>query len=118
MKFMPNAIGLAANQVGIQKRVCVLWFDRKQEPYIYVNPRIVPVGTRRFAFLEGCLSFEGDNCRTLRYVKVMVDHLGPKGHIYDTVEVNDPSSTLFSACLQHEVDHLDGITMFDRSYIL
>ena len=51
-----NGIGLAANQIGINKRVCVI---NVKEPIVLVNPRIVEHSEEQFVFAEGCLSFPG-----------------------------------------------------------
>ena len=66
-------IGLAANQIGINKRVCVL---NVKEPVVLINPKIVEKSEEKFAFIEGCLSFPGDTVKTQRYkwVKVQADN--------------------------------------------
>ena len=65
-----NGIGLAANQIGINKRVCVI---NVKEPLVLVNPRIVEQSSEQFMFAEGCLSFPGQHVRTGRFVEVTVE---------------------------------------------
>ena len=59
-----KGIGLAANQIGINKRVCVI---NVKEPLVLINPRIVEHSEEQFMFAEGCLSFPGKHVRTGRY---------------------------------------------------
>ena len=68
-----SGIGLAANQIGINKRVCVI---NVKEPVVLVNPKIVEKSEEMFAFIEGCLSFPGDTIKTTRHkwVKVQADN--------------------------------------------
>ena len=107
-----NGIGLAANQIGINKRVCVV--NVKEEPLILINPKIVEHSKEQFVFAEGCLSFPDNKIRTMRYVSVVVEadnHEGKLSFSADSKEMNDAFECV---CVQHEIDHLDGITMFDR----
>ena len=109
-----NGIGLAANQIGINKRVCV--FNVK-EPIVLINPRIVEKSEEQFMFAEGCLSFPGKHVRTGRHVSVVVEadnHEGKLSFSADSENINDAFEC---ACVQHEIDHLDGITMFDRAMV-
>ena len=68
-----SGIGLAANQIGINKRVCVI---NVKEPVVLVNPEIIEKSEEKFAFMEGCLSFPGEAIKTTRYkwVKVKADN--------------------------------------------
>ena len=109
-----NGIGLAANQIGINKRVCVI---NVKEPIILINPRIVERSEETFVFPEGCLSFPGKHVRTGRYTSLTVEadnHNSKLVFTADSKEINDAFET---ACIQHEIDHLDGITMFDRAMV-
>ena len=102
-----HGVGLAANQVGINKRVCVINVRR---PIILVNPRIVGK-FNRFNFKEGCLSFPGDYILTERHSNIVVKDDYNKELLYFDASDN----ALECACVQHEIDHLDGITMFEKS---
>ena len=109
-----NGIGLAANQIGINKRVCVI---NVKEPLVLINPRISEQSKEQFMFAEGCLSFPGKHVRTGRYVEVTVEtdnHEGKLKFSADSEAINDAFEC---ACVQHEIDHLDGITMFDRAMV-
>ena len=107
-----NGIGLAANQIGINKRVCVI---NVKEPLVLVNPKIVEHSEEQFMFAEGCLSFPGKHVRTGRYTSVTIEADNHKGKMLFTADSEDINDAFECACVQHEIDHLDGITMFDRS---
>ncbi len=102
----PSGVGLAANQIGVDKRVCVV---NVEKPWVLVNPRIVfAAGTVEFN--EGCLSFPGQYIITTRYEMIVVvadNH--PRLLFFDSNE-----NILECVCVQHEIDHLNGITMHDR----
>jgi len=116
-------IGLAANQIGINKRVCVI---NVKEPVVLINPKIVEKSKEKFVFLEGCLSFPDNNIKTIRHKWVKVHADNHKSTLFFSVwnENNEEgynkedklNYALETACVQHEIDHLDGITMFDREY--
>jgi peptide deformylase len=109
-----NGIGLAANQIGINKRVCVV---NVKEPLVLINPKIVEHSEEHFVFPEGCLSFPNKHIRTKRYSSIVVEadnHKDKLSFSADSKEINDAFEC---ACVQHEIDHLDGITMFDRKYV-
>ena len=107
-----NGIGLAANQIGINKRVCVI---NVKEPIVLINPRIVEHSEDQFVFAEGCLSFPGKHVRTGRYTSVIVETDNHEGKLSFSAESEDINDAFECACVQHEIDHLDGITMFERS---
>ena len=106
-----NGIGLAANQIGINKRVCVV---NVKTPIALINPEIIEESEEEFTFAEGCLSFPNDKIKTRRkvWVKVKTDnHADILTFSADSEDINDAFEC---ACIQHEIDHLNGITMFDR----
>jgi peptide deformylase len=108
-----NGIGLAANQIGIQKRVCVV---NVKEPLVLINPRIVEKSKEQFIFPEGCLSFPNKKVRTIRYKDIVVEadnHDSRLSFSADSKEINDAFECV---CVQHEIDHLNGITMLDREF--
>ena len=108
-----NGIGLAANQIGINKRVCVI---NVKEPLVLINPKIVEKSKEQFVFAEGCLSFPDSKLKTLRHQDIVVEADNHKGRLSfsaDSKEINDAFECV---CVQHEIDHLDGITMFDREF--
>ena len=109
-----NGIGLAANQIGINKRVCVV---NVKEPLVLINPRIVEKSEEQFMFAEGCLSFPGKHIRTGRHTSVTVEADNHEGKMVFSADSENINDAFECACVQHEIDHLDGITMFDRSVI-
>jgi peptide deformylase len=107
-----NGIGLAANQIGINKRVCVV---NVKEPLILINPRIVEHSEEQFVFPEGCLSFPGKHVKAGRYTSVIIEADNHEGKLSFSAESENINDAFECACVQHEIDHLDGITMFERS---
>jgi peptide deformylase len=118
-----KGVGLAANQIGINKRVCVV---NVKEPIVLVNPVIETKSPELFAFAEGCLSFPNDGVTTIRHkhLTITADNHTGKLHFGVWNENNEDgynkedklNYALETACVQHEIDHLDGITMYDREY--
>ena len=109
--YAAPGIGLAAIQVGVPKRVIVLDLARNDEPknpMCFVNPEIIKKSSTNSTYEEGCLSVPGqfaeidrpDKCH-LRYL----DYYGEKKEI--TVE------GMLATCIQHEMDHLEGILFID-----
>ena len=118
LKESKSGIGLAANQIGIDKRVCVV---NVKKPILLINPEIVEKSTDMFAFMEGCLSFPKKAIRTLRHKSIKVKAKNHKKTLEFSVPTDKTKSDFLLdsyevACIQHEIDHLDGITMFDREY--
>ena len=109
-----NGIGLAANQIGINKRVCVI---NVKEPLVLINPKIVEHSEEQFVFAEGCLSFPGKHVRTGRYTSVTIKADNHEGKMVFTADSDKIDDAFETACVQHEIDHLDGITMFERSMV-
>jgi len=109
-----NGIGLAANQIGINKRVCVV---NVKEPLVLINPKIVEKSKEQFVFPEGCLSFPNKHVRTTRNVEITVQADNYESKLVFSADSKDIKDALECACIQHEIDHLDGITMFDRQFI-
>ena len=120
-----NGIGLAANQIGINKRVCVI---NVKEPVVLINPKIVEKSEEMFAFMEGCLSFPNEVVKTTRHKWVKVQAENHESTLYfsvwddDSEEGYDKNKYLEyayeTACVQHEIDHLNGITMYDRELVI
>lgn len=98
-----NAAGLAAPQIGIFKRVCVIQTNEGVKTFI--NPKITETKEPFIFRREGCLSFPGVWLDTIRYNKIkVVDDLNGEIELHNFAAV---------AC-QHEVDHLMGVLFFDR----
>jgi peptide deformylase len=104
-------VGLAANQVGIDARVLAM---NVKDPIYYINPRITSTSEEEFIFQEACLSFPNKTVYTSRYMQVTVEADNVEGaHVY-YANATDERSQLETACIQHEIDHINGLTMFDR----
>ena len=99
-----NGVGLAANQVGVLKRIIVVLIDEK--PTVMINPEILEYSETLCEMEEGCLSIPGEYINITRPETVKVKFRDTKGkpHI-------GYYSGLTSRVMQHEIDHLDGITM-------
>ena len=97
-----DGIGLAANQVGINAQVAVV---NVTEPLVLINPQIVHK-ENEISYFEGCLSYPKKGVNTKRYEIVEVKS--------DNVESTMRFDGLESICVQHEIDHLNGKTIFDR----
>ena len=108
-----SGIGLAANQIGINKRVCVV---NVKEPLVLINPKIVEKSKEQFVFAEGCLSFPDSKLRTIRHQDIIVEADNHKGKLSFSANSKDINDAFECVCVQHEIDHLDGITMFDREF--
>jgi len=113
--YTTTGIGLSANQIGIDARVCVIDLQHKSKPPIHlVNPTIVEQWDKTFC-TEQCLSFPGKEIRTERYKYIIIEDDAYEGQYYFGPQSdNDELGLLESVCAQHEIDHLNGKTMFDR----
>lgn len=111
--YANNGIGLAANQIGKLQRVIVLDTTEvvggtiKQE---FINPIITPLSSYFKKEKEGCLSFPGTYVSVNRHPYVKVTASDKTGQLIEM----DMLGGIDAICLQHEVDHLDGITFYDR----
>jgi peptide deformylase len=108
--YEAEGIGLAAPQVGVSKRVLVVdVHDEAAPPFALINPRIVEEGPKREKGEEGCLSIPGVSAPVSRPARVVVEGLDAEGH-----PVRIEAEGLLSRCLQHEVDHLNGVLFVDH----
>lgn len=103
-----NGIGLAAPQVGMSKRLFVMEIDSVQRACF--NPEIIDHSADLTEYPEGCLSFLGDECKIHRPSAVTVRYQNVQG-----VWIEEKLDGLAARCFQHELDHLNGITMHDRA---
>jgi peptide deformylase len=107
-----NGIGLAANQIGITKRVFVMGSNNIPgfpEPFAVFNPRIVEASTDIIVDQEGCLSYPGLFLTVKRPSWIVAEYQNAKG---DTIEARFEG--YLAKCFQHELDHLDGICFVDK----
>tara|TARA_R110002074_G_scaffold140158_4_gene286198 strand:+ start:325 stop:843 length:519 start_codon:yes stop_codon:yes gene_type:complete len=103
-----NACGLAANQVGVDAAVCAISVNK---PFFLVNPKIVGKFGKSL-FQESCLSFPGDYILTERWTDILVRADNYNSNLVFSFEKN----ALECVCVQHEIDHLNGVTMFERIF--
>jgi len=103
-----NAIGLAATQVGLRDRILVMDVDNRI--WCCINPEIVSLDNDVEEFTEGCLSFPGDSVTITRPKAVYVRFQTPDGSWN-----KEQLTGLTARCFLHELDHLNGITMYDRA---
>jgi peptide deformylase len=105
-------IGLAAIQIGVPKRVIVMDLAKKddpKEPRVFVNPQVLWRSDEKNVYEEGCLSIPEFYEEVERPAKVRVKFLDATG-----AEQELEASGLMATCLQHEIDHLDGILFIDH----
>lgn len=102
-----RADGLAANQIGEQKKIMIVKDDQIHR--VMINPQIAEVSEATHKVTEGCLSFPGAQASIRRQVTVTVSYYDEDGnpHIWDTNGIQ-------AVAVQHELDHLNGRTMLDR----
>ena len=121
-----DGIGLAANQVGIDAQVAVV---NVREPLVLINPKIIKK-EGEIDFYEGCLSYPSKGVHTKRYRDVIIQTAQSESGWYFSgaetpkegkgsweVEKNDKDQELRlleSVCVQHEIDHLNGVVCMDR----
>jgi len=105
-----NGVGLAANQVGVLRRVLVLQRAADEEPVAVVNPRIVERSGETAVDDEGCLSLRGVLVPVERSLRLTLEGQDPAG-----ADVRLELEELGARVAQHEVDHLDGILILDRT---
>jgi len=103
-----NGIGLAAPQVGMSKRLFVMEVDAVQRACF--NPEITASSADLTEYTEGCLSFPKDECIIKRPSAVSVRYQNVQG-----IWIQEQLDGQAARCFQHELDHLDGITMHDRA---
>lgn len=104
--------GLAAPQVGAMVRVFVMdagWKEGKSDPLVCINPMLQEVGEERATNAEGCLSIPGVSADISRPSQVQMMWTGLNGGRYV-----QSFSGFAAACVQHELDHLDGVVTFDH----
>ena len=104
-------IGLAAPQVNISERIIVMDCGRDEEPELYkmINPEIVASSEERSVLEEGCLSIPNQTADVERPAHVDVRYLDVDGN-----EQMLHCEGLLAACVQHEIDHLDGVLFIDH----
>ena len=109
--YAANGIGLAAIQIGVPKRIIVMDISKdpeKKEPIYFVNPIIKKKNPKKVTYEEGCLSVPNQFAEIDRPSKCDVEYLdynGKKNFLH--------TEGLLATCIQHEIDHLEGILFID-----
>lgn len=101
-----SGIGLAAPQVGVQRQIFV--WDMGEQPLVILNPKIVE-SDGEWVYSEGCLSIPGLYVELMRPKKVLMKGIDLNGN-----EISFEADELEARLFQHELDHLNGVLMFDR----
>ena len=110
--YAANGIGLAAIQVGIPKRIIVMDISKdenKKEPMYFVNPVIKNKNPVKSTYEEGCLSVPNQFAEIDRPSKCDIEFLDYNGN-----KKTISAEGLFATCIQHEMDHLEGILFIDH----
>ncbi|MGE0416816.1 MAG: peptide deformylase [Acetobacteraceae bacterium] len=109
--YRAPGIGLAAPQVAVGLRVIVIDLQPKdrREPLALINPEVVAASTELATREEGCLSLPNQYADVTRPARVKVRYLDPTGARQE-IEADE----LMAACLQHEIDHLNGVLFVDH----
>ena len=120
--YQANGIGLAAIQIGIPKRIIVMDISKeegKKEPRYFVNPVIKNKDPLKFTYEEGCLSVPNQFAEVDRPATCEIEYLNYHGE-----KKILQAKGLLATCIQHEMDHLEGILFIDylsklkRDYII
>jgi peptide deformylase len=109
--YAANGIGLAAIQIGIPKRIIVMDISKnenKKEPIYFVNPVVKNKNSKKAIYEEGCLSVPGQFAEIERPNTCDVEYLD-----YNGKEQLLKAEGLLATCIQHEMDHLEGILFID-----
>lgn len=114
--YAAKGIGLAAIQVGVPLRVVVIDLQEDGEdgepvrdPHAYVNPQVVAASDEVGAYNEGCLSIPEQYAEVSRPVRCRVRWLDGDGGTHE-----EEMDGLLATCMQHEIDHCDGILFIDH----
>ena len=110
--YAAPGIGLAAVQIGVAKRIIVMDLSREEgvkEPRYFVNPEILWRSEETVPYEEGCLSVPEIYDEIERPAKVRLRYLNYAGE-----QVEEEAEGLYAVCIQHEMDHLEGVLFIDH----
>jgi peptide deformylase len=110
--YAADGIGLAAIQIGVAKRVLVIDLDQKEgkkNPVAYINPKILWASEETAVFEEGCLSVPEIWDDVERPARIKCEYLDRDGN-KQLLEADG----MLATCLQHEMDHLNGVLFIDH----
>ena len=109
--YAAPGIGLAAVQIGILKRIIVIDISKKEEekkPIFLINPEIIFQSKKTSLFEEGCLAIPGHFAEIERPANCKVKYIN-----YEWKQAELNAEGLLSTCIQHEIDHLNGVLFID-----
>ena len=104
--------GLAAPQVGVMRRIFVMdatWKEGPEAPRVFIDPEILEASRRKVNGDEGCLSIPGLITEVTRHARVRFGWTG-----LDGLRHEEKMSGFEATCVQHELDHLNGVVTMDR----
>ena len=110
--YAAPGIGLAAIQIGVAKRVVTMDLSKKEdnhEPQVFINPELTWTSEDKSKYEEGCLSIPEYYEEVERPAKVKVKYLDLDGKAHET-----EAKGLLATCLQHEIDHINGVLFIDH----
>lgn len=115
--YAANGIGLAAIQVGVDSRILVIDLQDEKDaddkpikaPHAYINPEILSVSEETSSYNEGCLSIPEQYADVARPASCRVRWLDEQGESHE-----EELTGLLSTCMQHEIDHLNGVLFIDH----
>jgi peptide deformylase len=110
--YAAPGIGLAAIQIGVPRRVITMDLAKKDEekkPQVFINPEILTTSAERSTYEEGCLSIPEYYEEVERPSEVKIRYLDLEGTVRE-LEANG----LLATCVQHEIDHLNGVLFIDH----
>jgi len=109
--YAANGIGLAAIQIGVPRRIIVMDLSKEENkklPMYFVNPLIIKKNEEKTIYEEGCLSVPNQFAEIQRSSKCEIEYLDFNGD-----KQNLEAEGLLATCIQHEMDHLEGILFID-----
>lgn len=109
--YAASGLGLAANQVGVLKRVIVIDTGTAESPKVLrlANPEIIEFSREKKEYEEGCLSFPGIMEKILRPARIKIKAQDPDGK-----EIIVEAEGLAAVAIQHETDHINGVVFINR----
>lgn len=121
--YAARGIGLAATQVGIERRIVVIDLQERaaedeqpapdappvRDPHVYINPELISVSAEMSVYNEGCLSIPEQYAEVERPATCRARWLDDRGGRHE-----GDFDGLMATCLQHEIDHLDGVLFIDH----
>ena len=115
--YAAHGIGLAAIQVGVAERVLVIDLQEQEgedgkpvrDPHAYINPEVLEISDELSTYNEGCLSIPEQYAQVSRPARCRVRWLDETGVAHD-----EELDGLLATCMQHEIDHLNGVLFVDH----